>query len=256
MPPTLQRLPLSFDPTARFAAAATRRLPYAPAAALVHAPAFTRPEGSFAVRAFGNVVHRYLQVLAARLAASITPEALLRELPTWEPRLTASLRGEGLPPTVTAREATRALRALTLTLNDPTGRWILSPHPLAASEQSLTLPSERGAASSSRDPVSSLKGAASSLRIDRTFVAGPTPLSVASPAGDTAHLWIVDFKTTDPGSRSPEAFAAAEIANYSAQLEAYASLRRSLPGGNLPIRVALFYPLIPRLLHWPFSPIP
>ena len=68
-------------------------------------------------------------------------------------------------------------------------------------------------------------------------------------AGES-HLWIVDFKTTLQGSRSDEEFEATEIAKYKAQLEAYAELRRSLPDGNLPIQLGLFYPLLPRLLYW------
>ena len=225
--PTVQRLPLSFDPSTRFTAAAVQRLNYTPASALAHRPAFDRPEGSFAVRAFGNVVHRYLQVLSVRLAEDKSPAALLAELRGWSPRLTASLRGEGLPPKLAASETTRALRALTLTLDDPTGCWILSPHLAAASERDLSTRTL-------------------SLRVDRTFLAGPAPLSTGEDC-----IWIIDFKTTDPGSHSPEAFAAAEREKYSAQLEAYAAIRRTLPDGHLPIHLGLFYPLAPRLLHWP-----
>jgi len=225
--PTVQRLPLSFDPYARFAEAAAHRLDYPSAAALQRSPAFDRPEGSFAVRAFGNVVHRYLQVLSKRLADGITPAALLDELPSWTERLTASLRGEGLPISIASREAVRALRGLTLTLDDPTGRWILCPHATAASESALST-------------------IALSLRVDRTFLAGDEPLSSTADC-----IWIVDFKTTDPGSRSPKAFEAAERAKYSAQLEAYATIRRTQPDGHLPIRLGLYYPLAPRLLHWP-----
>jgi hypothetical protein len=35
------------------------------------------------------------------------------------------------------------------------------------------------------------------------------------------------------------------------QLETYATLRRAQPDGDLPIQLALYYPLIPRLIHWP-----
>ena len=226
-PPTVERLPLGFDPSARFTSAEAQRLNYTLASALPRQPAFDRPEGSFAVRAFGNVVHRYLQVLSARLAEGTTPAALLAELPGWNARLTASLRGEGLPPKLAVSEAARALRALILTVGDPTGCWILSPHVAASSERDLS--------------TTTL-----SLRVDRTFLAGPEPLSTGEGC-----IWIIDFKTTDPGSRSPEAFAADEREKYSAQLESYASIRRTLPDGHLPIHLGLFYPLAPRLLHWP-----
>jgi ATP-dependent exoDNAse (exonuclease V) beta subunit len=226
-PPTIQRLPLSFDPSARFNAAANRRLAYPPASALRRTPSFDRPEGSFAVRAFGNVVHRYLQVIAARLESGLSAEELLVEFPTWTARLTASLRGEGLPPTLATREAARALRALTLTLTDPVGRWILSPRASAASERALTMADAR------------------SLRVDRTFVSGDAPLSNAKPS-----IWIIDFKTTEQGARSDADFEAAETAKYRDQLEAYATLRGSLPDGDLPIRLGLYYPLVPKLLQW------
>ena len=227
--PTIERLPLSFDPAARFREAEDRRLSYPAASGLRQTIAFDRPEGSFAVRAFGNVVHRYLQLLATQIERNATCDELLAELPSWEPRLATSLRGEGLPPGLVAREAVRAQKALALTLGDPVGRWILSPHALAASEQALTVatPGARG------------------LRVDRTFLAGVEPLLTGE-----SHIWIVDFKTTLQGPRSDEEFEATEIAKYKAQLEAYASLRRSLPGGTASIQLGLFYPLLPRLLYW------
>jgi ATP-dependent helicase/nuclease subunit A len=228
-PPMIQRVPLSFDPAARFRFAEEHRLDYPVASALRRTVAFERPEGSFAVRAFGNVVHRYLQVIATRLDSGATCDDLLAELPAWESRLLASLRGEGLPPALATREAVRAGRALSLTLGDPVGRWILSPQNSAASERSLTMAAQD----------------ARSLRVDRTFVAGDEPLSSGQGC-----IWIIDFKTTERGSRSDIGFEATEIAKYSEQLETYATLRRSLPDGHLPIRLGLFYPLVPRLIHW------
>ena len=73
----IQRLPLSFDPSARFREAEGRKLSYPVASALRRSAVFERPEGSFAARAFGNVVHRYLQLLAARLESGAEVEALL-----------------------------------------------------------------------------------------------------------------------------------------------------------------------------------
>jgi ATP-dependent helicase/nuclease subunit A len=228
-PPMIQRLPLSFDPTETFRLAREHRLAYPDASALRQTVAFERPEGSFAVRAFGNVVHRYLQVMAARLDSGVRCDALIAELPTWDSRLEASLRGEGLPPALATREAARAGRALRMTLDDPVGQWILSPHTSAASERGLTM--------GSLD--------ARSLRVDRTFVAGEEPQSSGNDC-----IWIIDFKTSEQGSRSDAEFEATEMAKYKSQLEAYATLRRALPDEGVPIRLGLFYPLVPRLIHW------
>src|SRR6185437_14862298 len=135
--PMVHRLPPSFDPLARFRSANKIRLPYTPASALPHAPSFERPEGSFAVRAFGNVVHRFLHFVSVNLAAGETAEGLLANLYSWEPRLLAALRNEGVSPAVSKREAPRALAALRNALTDSTGRWILSSHQSAASEHSI-----------------------------------------------------------------------------------------------------------------------
>ena len=115
------------------------------------------------------------------------------------------------------------------TLDDPVGRWILSPHDFASSERALTMASSD----------------ARSLRMDRTFVAGDEPLLPGKGC-----IWIIDFKTSEQGSRSDTEFAVTETGKYRAQLEAYATLRRALPDGPLTIRLGLFYPLVPRLIHW------
>ena len=230
----LRRMPLSYDPSARFTKALAHKLPYPPASALPQAKAFDRPEGSFAVRAFGNVVHRYLQLMADRLIHDAMP-VLTAELPSWRQRLETSLRGEGLRPRDAAREAGRALEALTRTMNSATGVWLLSPHTQAASESALTavVPVPLG------------------LRVDRTFLAGPQPLE----DGEST-IWIIDYKTTDQGSLPDEAFAAVQRSRYSAQLEAYATVRRKLPDGALPIRLGLYFPLTSQLVHWPAASEP
>ena len=225
--PVVHRFPLTFDPLARFLPTENVRLPYTPASALPHAPSFERPEGSFVVRAFGNVVHRFLQFVSKGLAAGDTPETLLANLSSWEPRLFAALRNEGVAPAISQREAPRALTALRNALTDPTGRWILSNHPFAANEHS----------------IASLH--ASVLRADRTFVAGGAPLA----EGDDT-TWIIDFKTTEQGSRSPERFEHDELLKYRAQLERYAAVSRELSSEPRRIALGLYYPLIPRLLHW------
>jgi ATP-dependent exoDNAse (exonuclease V) beta subunit len=228
-PPQLHRLPLSFDPGARFAAARANPLAYTPAAQLDRHIPLTRPEGSYAVRAFGNVVHRYLDALAQRFADGAQAAALLAEVAEWTPRLHASLRAEGLAPGGLERLAARALTALQQTLQDPVGAWLLAPHPGAASEYAVQLASQ-------------------SLRMDRSFRAGAEPSD--TPQTPT-HIWIVDFKTTEPGALAPAHFEAAEKAKYAAQLERYATTLRALDPAALPIMLGLYYPLAQRLLWWP-----
>jgi hypothetical protein len=172
-------------------------------------------------------VHRFLQLLASLIAEGRTADELLVELPAWEPRLGAALRNEGLAPNFAQREAPRALAALRNTLTDSVGRWILSANAGAASERSITL-------------VDS-----SILRTDRTFMAGTSPLLDGSD-----RIWIVDFKTSEQGSRSAEQFQEEELLKYRGQLDRYAAVLRELSDSSREAIVGLYYPLIPRLLHW------
>lgn len=221
---TIERLPKEFDPRQRFREAEARRLPYLAASELRTEENFERPEGSYGVRAFGNVVHRYLQYAAERMETA-SADALLAETAAWTPRVLASLRGEGLARAVAEREAGRAVEVLRKALGDATGRWLLSPHAGAANELALSAAARGG------------------IRADRTFFAG------AAPGSDgESHVWIVDFKTAEQGRRSDEAFEAEELAKYRQQLEAYAAVRRAI--SPEPIVLGLYYPAVPRLIWW------
>ncbi|MGI4830258.1 MAG: UvrD-helicase domain-containing protein [Janthinobacterium lividum] len=239
--PLLKRLPAGFDPLARFRPENGPQLPYTPASLLRQAAPFARPEGSFAARAFGNAVHRFLDLAARKLAEGQSPEHLLSDLPTWLGRVINTFRAEGLSPTLSAREAARALRALDATLRDPVGRWLLSPHPGAQSERALQLGEGAGDTYNVR-----------SLRADRLFRAAEKPFA----QGPDQYLWIVDFKTADAGGRSIEAFLQAEKAKYQPQLQAYAKASAAAADPAQPIMLALFYPLLTHLLYWPYEPGP
>jgi hypothetical protein len=225
--PVVHRLPRDFDPLARFTSAANRRLPYTPAVALPNAASFDRPEGSFAVRAFGNVVHRFLQLVSSTVATGADPDAI--NIASWEPRVLAALRNEGLSTAAAKRETPRALDALRKTLQDPVGKWILSAHVWGASEYSIA------------------SAASSVLRADRTFLAGAEPLCEGKE-----RIWIIDFKSTEQGSRSPERFQEDELLKYREQLESYAKVMLGLAPEPSQVVLGLYYPLIPRLLHWTF----
>ena len=249
--PDLQRLPATFDPAARFAAARTLKLSYGESGDDSDAPGsgdalFSRPEGSFAARAFGNAVHAALEVLARRIAAGETPAALLAGLPAWAPRITALLRTDGLPRETVTRLAREVRAALDAVLRDPDGLWLLASHPGAASEFALTARPQYGDTAGQGAPR------IASVRADRIFHAGPEP---GLPGED--FLWIIDYKTSARGPASLHDFLAAQRAAYAAQLETYARILAPTRSKLLSqVRLALYFPTLPHLHWWqPTSPL-
>ena len=185
----------------------------------------TRPEGSLHARIFGNTLHAFLEQAARQMDRGTPSEDILAELPEWRPRIAAVLRSSGLSPVQSNAFTAEVLRGLTNTLTSPDGLWLLSPHPEAKAESSLT--------------AAGVDAAPRTFRLDRTFLAGPAPSTYGS-----SHLWIVDYKTTAHGRESLASFFAREEEKYRAQLEAYAGL---FAHQLLPIRIALFYPMLPHL---------
>jgi ATP-dependent exoDNAse (exonuclease V) beta subunit len=217
-PRMIQRMP-------HLSGAASRAV--SPAEVGSHQPqSFDRAEAGFATRAFGNTLHAFLEQLATRRAAGAEAAALLAELPTWQRRIAAILRANGLAPGDLARLTAEVLRGLTRTLNHAEGQWVLAPHTGAASEGSL----------STREGT---------IRLDRIFRAGAVPLA---PGAD--YVWIVDYKTTSHGgghgSGSLANFLEKERARHAPQLEAYAAQVAS----ERPVRLALYYPMLPELIWW------
>jgi ATP-dependent helicase/nuclease subunit A len=219
--PTLQRLPLSFVPIQRFGLKA--RLPYGDVEATPAGIAFERPEGSFEARAFGNAVHGFLEMVAKSLGGGgADANALLAEVGSWEPQIRAVLRSDGLSPASVQRLVSRVVIALKNTLRDPEGLWVLRSHEDAASEFALTSWAETR----------------NSVRLDRVFRAGDTPL-----AEGTRCLWIVDYKATTHGPEGVEAFLAKERIKYAPQMETYARVMKGA-------RVGLYYPMLLRFIWW------
>ena len=245
----LQRLPFAFDPAARFAAARVHKLPYGgPDSDTAYGQAlFSRPEGSFAARTFGNVVHAALEAFADRIANGDSPAALLADLPNWAPRIAALLRADGLAQAIVNRLARETRAALENTLRDPDGLWLLAPNSCAASEYAVTAwPEAHGSKEqASIRPVS--------IRIDRIFRAGPEP---HAPGEDV--LWIIDYKTSAHGLSGLDDFLAAQRTTYAPQLETYARILTQLPHpperpAPKEVRLALYYPTLPHLRWWPLG---
>ena len=238
--PALQRLPLSFDPAARFVAARSNKLPYGDTHLVLEAaePQFERPEGSLAARSFGTIIHAAMDLFARRiLDREDTPDTLLASLPTWVARFAALLRSDGLPRHTLDRLVRETRAALETVLRDPQGLWLLSPHSSGATEIAVTAWPAASATS------------AGSIRADRIFNAGPEPCT----SGDS-HLWIVDYKTATHSNAGLEAFLDEQRATYAPQLEGYAQILapwRSMPSDR--VRLALYFPTLARLIWWPLE---
>jgi ATP-dependent helicase/nuclease subunit A len=191
-----------------------------------------RPRGSLAARAFGTVVHVLLEDLT-RLpgidAAGVAP-AVFDESGGWSGRALAMLRSTGLARAEAETLAVEVVRALHAVLRDPTGRWILGARAGAKNEISWS--------TWAGEVVQTLRG-------DRIFHAGATPGSI-----EKTHLWIVDYKTARHGAAGIDEFLAEEKAKYTQQLENYAEVMRKVQGDNLPLRRALYFPLLTRIVWW------
>ena len=146
----------------------------------------------------------------------------------------AMLRSAGLPRAEAEPQSAEVVRTLLGVLHDPQGRWILGARSGAQSETSWS----GWAASEGGEVVRTLRG-------DRMFRAGATPCSP-----EQTHLWIVDYKTARHGASGLDAFLESERAKYLQQLEAYAGVMRKVHGENLQLRLALYYPLLTKLVWW------
>ena len=178
-------------------------------------------------------------MLAARIAGGQPAASLLAELPSFAPRVAAILRAGGLPPATVSRLTRDTQEALRNALRDPHGQWLLTADVDAASEYALT--AWPGSPGQEARPAS--------VRIDRIFRAGPEPLA----AGQNV-LWIVDYKTATHGASGLDDFLAAQRAAYSPQLETYARiLAPARSKSPEEVRLALYFPTIPRLVWWPLN---
>ena len=187
---------------------------------------FSRPEGSFEARTLGNTMHAMLELLTQEVAAGSSIATLTAAVATWSTRIRNLLRSAGLSPDAVPSATSTILRSLSRTLEDPHGRWLLSAHPEASTEAALST-------------------ATGTIRLDRTFIAGPEPLTEGS-----SHLWIVDYKTGSHAAEGLEGFLSQQKETYAPQLETY-GLHLSQYG--MPICLALYYPVLPALAWWSFQ---
>jgi hypothetical protein len=166
-----------------------------------------------AAREVGIVAHRLL----ARVALDGLDRWPAARLESIRSRLAGAFAGAGLSPEETRTAVDRVQAAVRATLEDPRGRWLFDPaHDDARSEWALA----------------GVEGdAVVHVVLDRTFIADGV-------------RWIVDFKTGSHEGGDAEAFLDAERDRYRRQLERYARIVGALDPAR-PVRLALYYPLVP-----------
>lgn len=114
--------------------------------------------------------------------------------------------------------------AIANTLNDTRGKWILQQHHEAQSELPLT---------------GMINGKAKNLVIDRTFI------------DENGVRWIIDYKSSHPHGVDLKSFLLAEQTEYEQQLWEYHVALQAID--KRPIRVGLYFPLIPAWREWEFN---
>ncbi|UCG74176.1 MAG: UvrD-helicase domain-containing protein [Chromatiales bacterium] len=177
------------------------------------------------VRAAGTVAHRWLQAIAGE-----GPEAFDRaRVAKLRPTICRQLQQHGTSADRLDAGCDRVCAALTRCLEDERGRWLLSTtHTQAESEFAIS--------------QTVAPGEVMELRLDRTFVDGD------------GQRWIVDFKISEPASGQTEAaFLSEQAALYQAQLARYREAIAKLDPRPRPVRLALYLPLLPRLLEVPLT---
>ena len=162
-------------------------------------------------RHIGTVVHAALELFAGA-AALPTRAQIAADRDVYRHHL----RRHGVPDRDLEQATGVVVEALTNTVGDERGRWILSrEHREAHSELTLT-----GIAN----------GRLTDAIIDRSFV------------DRDGTRWVIDFKTSRHEGGGLEAFLKRELGRYRPQLDTYVALARGL--GPNPVRAGLYFPLI------------
>jgi ATP-dependent exoDNAse (exonuclease V) beta subunit len=207
-------------PLRRLPADWVRPLPPAALAVPSPPPDLAPPPVEFAwasdlARRTGIVVHRLLQLIAVEGSEAWDTDRLATLAPLARRLLVAT----GVPPADLPAAVNRVAAALGNTLAESRGRWLLSAaHSEARNEFAVTW----------WDGVQFRR-----LVMDRTFLASD------------GERWIIDYKTGSHEGGDLDGFLAAEAGRYAPQLAAYRAAWSALDAAR--IRVALYFPLLPRL---------
>ncbi len=158
----------------------------------------------------GTLIHEILYKISIEGLHHYPLEKIPQLIPLWKIRLYEL----GILENQMQSALQKVEKAITNTLSDEKGRWILSHHPDAKSEYAISTVNN---------------GKIFHYIIDRTFVADGI-------------RWIIDYKSADPKNENIEEFIHAEKEKHKIQLVNYSTALSVLD--NNPIQLVLYFPLI------------
>lgn len=169
---------------------------------------------------------RQVGVLVHALLDRVAREGLERwsaaRVDALAPLLEERLCWQGVSPAELEPAIRRILSAVTSTLADERGRWLLTAHDQSVSEYALS---------------GIVAGRTVSGVIDRTFV------------DEQGVRWIVDYKTGGHEGGDRQVFLERERERYRAQLETYARLFAARE--QRPQKLGLYFPVLAGWIEWP-----
>jgi ATP-dependent helicase/nuclease subunit A len=165
-------------------------------------------------RLTGNLVHRLLQLIGEQGLEKWSAGGDVSRHSNWCRQILSS---EGIQKDKADAIINRATQAIENCLASDRGRWILENHEEAHCEYAIT------AVLGQQRPIR--------MVLDRTFIADGT-------------RWIIDYKTSSHSGGDLEGFLENEAGRYQDQLQRYRDAMALTE--SLPIRTALYYPLLDR----------
>lgn len=163
-------------------------------------------------------VARHVGVVAHSFLECIAMEGLSRwdakRVAAARPAIAASLLRSGVEHGKLEQAVVRVAEALSKTLADDRGRWLLSPHPEHRCELAIS---------------AVLKGRLEHVRVDRTFIENGT-------------RWLIDYKTSPQEGGDPLRFAQMQVKKYRPDMQRYVRVLHKFD--PRPVRCALYLPLL------------
>lgn len=170
----------------------------------------------------GTALHSVLQVVAEQGLEYWKQ----RDVAILAPAIAAELAQQGLGAAELDGAVSRVLSGLKNAVEDEVGQWILGDREQAVCEV----------------PFShvDINGKVRHSIIDRSFVADGV-------------RWVVDYKTGGHEGGDTEGFLASEKERYQEQLQRYGDIYAALE--SRPIKLALYLPMLKRMVSWDYQPV-